>query len=302
MVTTLFRIIKYGVQSFWRSRLISAATILVMVLALMVLEGLIIFRVLTTTAIASLEDKIDISVYFKTSAGEDEILKIKNSLESLAEVKTVEYVSRDRALEIFKERHGDNPKISQAIEELDDNPLLASINIKADNPNNYENIASYLDNTNFEALIEHVTFTQSRLAIERLAKIVGTAENMGLALTVFLALTAILVTFNTVRLAIYSNREEIGIMRLVGASNAFVSGPYIVESVIFGFLATILSLLITAPLINLAAPNIQSFIPEIDVEGYFYANILGLFGYQLLFGSVLGVVSGGIAIRKYLKI
>ncbi len=302
MVTNLFRIIKYGVQSFWRSRLISAATILVTVLALMVFEGLIIFRVMTSTAVASLEDKIDISVYFKTTAAEDEILKIKSSLESLAEVKSAEYISRDRALELFKVRHGDNPKITQAIEELDDNPLLSSLNIKADDPNNYEGIASYLDNENFQALIEHVTFTQSRLAIERLAKIVGTIENMGLALTIFLALTAILVTFNTIRLAIYSNREEIGIMRLVGASNVFVSGPYIVESVIFGFLATVLSLLITAPLINLASPHIQSFIPEMNIEGYFYANILGLFSYQLVFGVVLGVVSGAIAIRKYLKI
>ncbi len=302
MVTTLFRIIKYGVQSFWRNGLVSAATIIVMVLALMVFEGLIIFNVLTETAIASLEDKIDISVYFKTSAPEDDILKVRNSLESLKEVKSVEYVSRDKALEIFKERHQGDPVITQALTELGDNPLLASLNIKAHNPEDYAIIAAYLDNDNFKELIERVTFTQSRLAIERLAKIVDTVERLGWALTVFLAFTAILVTFNTIRLAIYSNREEIGIMRLVGASNVFINGPYIVEAVIFGILAAILSLIVSGPFINLSSPYIQSFIPETDVSNYFFANLFKLLGYQLLLGIFLGVVSGAIAIRKYLKI
>ena len=278
MVTTLLRIIKYGLQSFWRNGLVSAATIIVMVLALMVFEGLIIFNVLTETAIASLQDKIDISVYFKTSAPEDDILKIRKSLEGLKEVKAVEYISRDKALEIFEEKYRDDPTISQAIKELGTNPLLASLNIKAHNPEDFAIIAAYLENDNFKNLIEKVTFTQSRLAIERLTNLVNTVQKMGVTLIVFLALTAALVIFNTISLAIYSNREEIGIMRLVGASNAFINGPYIVEAIIFGILSAILSLVITGPFIIFAAPYIQDFIPEMDIQTYFFSNLFSLFG------------------------
>lgn len=302
MATTLFRIIKYGLQSFWRNGLLSVATIIVMVLALMVFEGLILFSVLTKTAIVSLEDKIDISVYFKTNAPEDEILRIKNSLASVREVKSVEYVSRDKALEIFQEKYKGDPTISQALTELEANPLLAALNVKANDPNDYQVIASYLENQTFKDLIEKVTFTQSRLAIERLTKIVDTVEKVGLALTIFLALTAALVTFNTIRLAIYSNREEIGIMRLVGASNAFINGPYIFEAIIFGIVAAVLSLVITAPFINLGSSYVQDFIPEMNLETYYYSNIFKLFAYQMLFGILLAIISGSVAIRKYLKI
>ena len=125
---------------------------------------------------------------------------------------------------------------------------------------------------------------------------------MGLALTIFLALTAALVTFNTIRLAIYANRDEISIMRLVGASNVFINGPYIVEAVILGIIASIVSLGLLAPLINFSSPYVQSFIPEMDLSAYFYGNLFRLFGYQLILGIVLGIVSGSIAIRRYLKI
>lgn len=302
MATTISRIIKYGIQSFLRNGLLSVATVVVMILALMVFEGLIIFRVLTDTAVTSLQDKIDISVYFKTNAPESDILKIKNSLETAKEVKNVEYISREKALEIFQNKYKNDPTISQALTELDTNPLLASLNIKAYDPNDYKIIASYLEADNFKDFIDKVTFTQSRLAIERLSKFIDTAEKIGLILTFFLAITAILVTFNTIRLAIYSNREEIGIMRLVGASNIFINGPYIVEAIIFGVLAAVFSLIILGPFINIGSTYVKSFIPEMDLSVYFYGNLFKLFGYQLLFGIVLGVISGSIAIKKYLKI
>jgi len=302
MITNLFRIIKYGIQSFRRNGLLSVATTVVMVLALLVFQGLIVFGVLTDTAILSIQDKIDISVYFKTNAPENEILNIKKSLENVKEVKSVEYVSREKALELFKEKRKDYPIIKKALEELDDNPLLASLNIKAHNPSDYQIIAAFLDNDKFNELTKRVTFTQSRQAIERLTNIVNTAESLGLALTILLSITAALITFNTIMMAIYSNREEIGIMRLVGAPNVFINGPYIVQAIIFGVLATILSLLIAAPILTLASPYISEFIPEMDLSGYFYNNLFNLFVYQLVFGSILAIVSGSIAIRKYLKL
>src|SRR3990167_9641070 len=114
MLTAIHRLIKYGIQIFWRQRLLSIATMVVILLALLMFEGLIISGVIANTAINSIQDKIDISIYFKGNASEDEMLRVKNSLEQMTEVSSVEYVSRDQALEIFRERHVEDETISRA--------------------------------------------------------------------------------------------------------------------------------------------------------------------------------------------
>jgi len=302
MFVTLSRIIKYGFQNFLRNGWLSTATIAVMFLALFVLQGLIIFNIIAKNAIATVQNKIDISVYFKTNITEDEILKLKKSLEGLSEVKQVVYVSQEQALAEFQARHKDSTVVSQAIQELGTNPLLASLNIKAYNPKEYATIDAYLKNESLSPLIEKVTYAQNQVVIDRLISIVDTAKRGGIALTLIAAIIAILVAFNTIGLAIYSNREAISIMRLVGASNNFIRGPYIVEGVLYGLLAGVLSFAVIVPLIIYASPYIAKFIPEINLQIYFAANFLRLFGYQLLFGIVLGIFSSFIAVRRYLKV
>ena len=302
MVTTLYRIIKHGFQNFWRQRLISVATLTVMLLALIVFSSLIIFNVVATSALNSIQEKIDISVYFKTSSPEDEVLRIKRSLEELEEVKNVEYVSRDKALEIFKERHLEDATITQAVEELADNPLSASLNIKAKDPDQYSLIASYLDNSALEEYVEKVSYAQNQVVIDRLASIISVSRQAGVLLTVVLAVVAVLVVFNTILLAIYSNKESIEIMRLVGASNMFIRGPYIIEGIIYGAIAAVLSTAVMFPVIYFVSPYLKVFIPGMDLMNYFLSNAFTLFSYQLLFGIGIGIVSSLIAIRRYLKV
>lgn len=302
MFTALFRIIKYGLIGFWRNSWLSLATISIIVTVLIVFEGLMIFNVLTKTVIETVKEKIDISVYFKSETSEDDMLKIKRSLESLSEVKGVEYVSSDKALEIFKNRHINDPAISQSLNELEENPLLASLNIKADDPKEYAAIADYLEKASFKEKFEKITYAQNAVVIERLNKMINTAERMGFILIISLVLIAALITFNTIRLAIYSNREEIGIMRLVGASNSFIRGPYMVEGIIYGFLSAILSVVIVMPIVYFGSPYINVFVPEMNLWNYLISNILVVFGYQTVFGVGLGVISSFIAVRKYLRI
>ncbi len=302
MLTNLLRIIKYGFLAFRRNGWLSTATLSIIVLALLVFEGLMVFNILTKTAIISLEDKIDISIYFKIDAPEDDILNIQKSIGTLTEVKSVNYISRDQALEIFKEKHKDDTAITQSLEELNTNPLLASLNIKANDSNEYETIAGYLDKADFKTMFEKVTYAQNAIVINRLNKIIDVAEKGGFVLIIFLAFIAVLVTFNTIRLAIYSSREEIGIMRLVGASNSFIRGPYIVEGIIYGFLAAILSIALTAPIIYFVSPYTSIFIAEMDLWKYFTSSIFSTLFYQSLFGISLGVISSIIAVRKYLKV
>ena len=301
MLVTLSRIIKYGFHNFWRNGWLAVSTISIMVLALFVFEGLIIFNFVSKTTIQSLQDKIDISVYFKNNVSEDEILNIKKSLEGLAEVKEVDYISQEEALNLFKARHANNQIIIQTLEELDTNPLLPLLNIKAHDPRQYSSIASYLENPSLANLIEKVTYTQNQLVIERLTKIIDTIQKGGIIITLFLAIAAVLVTFNTIRLAIYSNSEQIGIMRLVGASNNFIRGPYIVEGIVYGVLAAILSFLIWLPIIKGGSPYVNNFVPEINLISYVGNNFVKLIFYQIFFGISLGIISSIVAIRRYLK-
>ncbi|MDP3729770.1 MAG: permease-like cell division protein FtsX [bacterium] len=302
MITTLFRLVKYGLQSFARNTLLSIGTVAVVTLVLSVLLGMNIFSVLANNSLTILRDKIDISVYFNTDVQEDEILEIQRALESLKEVKQVDYVSRDKALEIFKERHQEDDTITQAITVLDENPLSASLNIKAHDPRDYPLITAYLDNENLGELVDQVTYSQNEVVINRLASILETAQRVGMMIVAALSIIAIFVTLNTIMLAIYSTRDEIGIMRLVGASNKFIRGPYIIQGALYGIIAAVLSLLIAIPIIYFAAPYVKVLMPDMDLNVYFFTNILTLFGYQILFGVALGTISSYIAVRRYLKI
>ena len=301
-MVTLSRIVKYGWQAFLRNGWLSLSTISIMILAALVFEGLILFNVMGKTALSSIQEKIDISVYFKSTVDEDTILNMKRSLEGLEEVKGVEYISREQALSEFQARHAEEETITQTLSELDENPLLASLNIKANDPSEYAAIASYLENENLGDTVEKVTYAQNQVVIDRLVGLIDTMKKGGITLTVFLAFLAVTVTFNTIRLAIFSNREQIGIMRLVGASNVFIRGPYVVEGVIYGIIAGIIGFLILIPVISFLSPYVGRFIPELVLSNYFQTNFFELVLYQLLFCVVLGIVSSIIATRKYLQL
>ena len=157
MFTVVSRVIHYGFKNFWRNGWLSTATVAIMVLALLMFVGLLMFGHAADVAATSIQDKIDISAYFNTNTSEDQILSIKQALESLSEVKQVEYISRDKALEIFKEAHKEDSVISQGINELDTNPLEASLNIKAREPDQYASIAQFLDTPNLSQYIDSVS-------------------------------------------------------------------------------------------------------------------------------------------------
>ena len=302
MATLLARICKYGWQNFSRGKWLSAATLIVIVLALLVFESLIVFTVITKTSIAILKDKIDISVYFKPSATEEEMLKMKKAIEALPETAAVEYVSRDAALAAFKEAHKDDDAIAQALGELNENPLSALLNVKAQNPNDYAAIAKSVDSADWRPITKKVTYRQNQAIIDRLGKAIDIGNRLGLIITILLTLTAIIVTFNTVSLAIYSNRDEIGIMRLVGAPTSLISGPYMVEGIIYGVIGGAISLAVFWPAVYWGAPYLRYFVTDLDLRAYFTGHIFSLVFYQLLFGIALGVISSNFAIQKYLKI
>jgi cell division transport system permease protein len=301
MFTIISRIFHFGFKNFWRNGWLSTATVAIMTLASIGFLGLIMFGVVTRSAANAIQSKIDISVYFNTNTSEDEILNIQQSLEGLSQVASVNYISQDQALATFQQNHASDPTVSQAINQLDTNPLEASLNVTAKDPSEYGAINDYLSSPDLSQYIDTISYAQNQDVINRLAAIVRDVSIGGWIVTVFLALVAGLVMFNTIRLAIYSNREEIGVMRVVGASNSLVRGPFVVEGMLWGLIAALISLIVFAPILYFVSPYLNEFIPGLNIFHYFYTHIIQLFVYELLFGVVVGGLSSFWAVRRYLK-
>lgn len=293
---------KSGFVRAWRNRMVSVATVGVLILTLFSVSGLLIFNVVTNIVTQELQDKVDISAYFYSDASEDEILGVRQELVRFQEVKSVEYVSREEALAAFKETHKDNEVIQRSLEELGENPLEASLNIKVSQASQYAGIVGFLESGPFGSLIDKVNYRQKEDIIMKLDSITKSMKKSGVVLSLVLAFIAVLVTFNTIRLTMYAAKEEIGIMRLVGASNWFIRGPFIIEGMLYGVLASVIAIAILYPVILVISPKLTYFMPGTDILAYFKSNLFSIFLIQIGVGMFLGTVSSLVAIRKYLKI
>ena len=300
MFTTFIRVIKSGFLSFWRNKWLSSTAIFMMSLAIFGITSLILTNVLINSLIDGLEDKIDVSVYFKLDTPEDSILSVRSDLIKLAEVKSVEYISTDEALINFKERHKDNEVLIQSLGELDTNPLEASLNIKAKEASQYESIADFFNQGNYYDIVNKVNYLENKAVISRLSSITKTIRQVGSIAFLILAGLAILVTYNTIRLTIYTSRKEIKVMKLVGASNWFTRGPFVIEGILYGFVATLISLFVMYPLLWYLSPKITSYLPGTDLFYFFQVNLIVFFILQVLIGMALGISSSLVAIRRYL--
>ncbi len=295
-----YRIIKHSFISFWRNIWVSLATILVMVLSLFIVGSLILSHAILVAILQGIQEKVDITIYIKPDAPEQEIFELRDTIARLDEVKKLEYISRDQALAQFQERHRQNALIVRSLEELDDNPLGAAINVTSFHPSQYESIARFLEAGNF-SMIDKVNYRQNEKIISRLSFILDTSRNVGAGVSLLLAGIAFLVAFNTIRMAIFTAREEIGIMRLVGASNWYVRAPFLVSGALYGLIASLTTLFIFWPFLLWLAPKGRQYLGGIDVAQYFMANIFQFFLILLGVGVLVGVVSSLIATRRYLK-
>ena len=302
MIITLKRIIKSGLVSFWRNGWLSTATVLIMTIALIVWTTLFLSNVVLTSVLSVLSEKVDISVYFNLGAKEQDIIALKSNLEGMSDVAKIDYVSQENALEIFKKRHSGDEILLKSISELDNNPLEASLNILAKDTSKYDSIVSLLGKDQYKSLISKINYSENRMAIDRLSYIIKILREGGLLASLIFGFIAFLVAFNTVRLAIYSSREEITIMKLVGASNWFVRGPFLTEGIVHGLVASMFSFMIIVPGVSFLGPKLFNFLPEINLTQYFYNNFFIILSIQTAAGVVLGVFSSWVAVRKYLKV
>lgn len=302
MFISLKRIIKSGWVNFRRQAGASLATCFIMVLTISLVTSLFIFQKTSQFLISSLEEKIDISVYFKEDSQEGDILKVKDELVKIPEVKEIKYISKEEALEIFTQRHKGDQILIESLGEIGENPFLASLNIKAFGASQYGQISQILKNSSFQNIIDKVDYYERKTVIERIFSITSNLNRAGIFFSLILGLIAFLVTFNTIRLTIHNSREEIRIMRLVGASNWFIRGPFLFQGALAGIFAVLITLLILVPSFYFLSPKIEVLFPGLNIFSYFSNNFWTILFIQLITGIGMGIIPSLIAIRKHLEV
>lgn len=302
MLNSIKKIIKFGWEGFKRNKGLFLTTTFIITITTSLIVSLFLLRGITASLVGMLEEKVDISVYFNLVTSEEEILKVKQELSAIPEVKDIKYVSREEALLLFKEKHKDNQVIIESLEEIGDNPLAAHLNVKAWQASQYEQISNFLEQGSFGGIIDKIDYHQNKTMIERMFFVGSTVEKASLIFILVSAFLAVMVAFNTVRLGIFNVNKEISIMRLVGASNWMIRGPFIVQGVISAVLATIITFSVFALVCNFLSPKIEVLITGFNLTAYFKANLGIIILIQLVSALGLGIIPALLAIRKYLKV
>ena len=311
MWITTKRIIRSGFYGFWRNGFVSLSSILVMVVTLSVIGGIIFSGAILRGTLAQIKNKVDINIYFTKDASENDILALKKNLEQLPEIlPPVVYISRDEALINFRKLHENDQYTLQALDEIGTNPLSANLNVRTKELSQYEGIVSFLglngtDCRSLESkfpIIDKVNYCQNKEVITNLTNIINSANRLGFALTIFLIIVSLLITFNTIRLVIYMSKDEISVMRLVGASMGYIRGPFFVAGAIYGFISAIVTLILFYPITLWLGKTTADFFVGINIFSYYISNFGQIFLIIVFSGVAIGSISSFFAVRKYLKV
>lgn len=300
---SFLRVIKFSFQDFWRNIWLSVVTIIIIVLALLSVNLLLIVKVLGAASVNAVKDKVDISLYLKTDAEEAKAFALKERISRLETVKNVSYVSKQMAMEDFTAKHKNDVEIIKALAELGKNPLSPALVIKPIDVDNYKDLIANLNKID-DPIIESRNFDDHRAILEKINNLTDKTGQAGLIISLLFILITVLVVYNTVRVAIYTHKREIGIMKLVGASNWFIRAPYLISGVAYSLIGVAAVIIIIYPLLSLLQPYLEQFFYgfEINILNYYNSNFFLIFGLEFLALAIINFLASLVAIGKYSKV
>ncbi len=300
---SFFRVIKFSLQDMARNVWLSLITVIIIVLALFSVNLLLAVKVLSSATVSAVKEKIDVTLYIKNDAPESRIIALKSQLTNLDSVKQIDYISKQAALPIFQEKNQNKPEILQALLELGKNPLSPSLILKPKDIDNYDSLIASLNKIDND-IIESKNFDDYKNMLAKINSITGKANEAGLFVSSLFVLITILVVYNAVRVAIYTHRREIGIMKLVGASTWFIRAPYLVSAMIYALIGVVAIIVLLYPFLSLIQPYLATFFSgfEVDLVGYFKSNFLLIFGLEFLAATLVNVLASLVAVGKYSKV
>lgn len=301
-MTNLVRILKNSWKNFSRNIWLSVAALFMMVTALSVVGGLLLFDASLNVFVAGLQDKVDVSVYFKQDTNESNILQVMGQLKDRQDIKSVRYISQNEALSIFTARHADNDILLESLEEIDTNPLQASLNIRVFQTEQFESVVVFLEASSASEFIDDINFRENEKVINSISNISRSIRRTGVIFMIILITLVVFVTLNTIRIAIYTAKEEIYIMKLVGGSNWFVRTPFILTGALYGIISSLFVLVFYFLGTRFLRSKLSLIFADIDLYAYLTENALNFSLTILVAGVSLGMVSSWLAVRRYLKV
>ncbi|MDE2188219.1 MAG: ABC transporter permease [Patescibacteria group bacterium] len=317
MITNLNRIVKTGFVNFWRNGFLSLAAIIVLTLCLLSFGAIMFADVFGRTMLKQVEDKVNITVYFTPTAQDSDVTSFVNTINKLPEVASTTFISSDQALVNFQTKWQNNSLILNSLNEIGNNPFPAALIIKTKLPSEYAGLVNFIQSPAAESasgtsVIESVNYGENQVLIDRLGRLIPDVEGAGAIVAILLVLVAVIMTFNTIRLIIYSSRDEISVMRLVGASHAYVRGPFVISGIMYGLVSGILTIFIMAAIVfwsgaiiaHFAGLQVANDLASVTsvVSVYFISNIGEISGIILLAGCLLGALSSYLAVKRYLRV
>lgn len=304
MFTTFYRLIKTGFTNFLRNGWLSVASTIIMTLTLITISVFLILNIVLTQGIKTIQDKIDISVYISDTAKGSVVLDLQKELSDNKDVKKIKYVTKEEAKQRYQEKFKNNPQLKESLEE-GDNPLPASLEIKTYDPEKLSTLLPTFEKEQYKSVVRKVSYKENKDVIDRLFKATEFIKKIGWGMAILFILTSLIIIFNTIRTAIYTHRDEIEIMKLVGANPWFIKWPFLIEGVLYGVFGTIFSLILIYITLRLLSVSFNSYFGDGDtgdqVLGFLMKNLGTLVVLMLGVGITIGVTSSSIAIRKYLK-
>jgi len=294
------RVVKFSIQDILRNVWLSIITVIILILTLLSVNLLVAVRAISAAAVNTVKEKVDISLYLRATAGNDQIMALKAKVGALNQVKNVSYVSQEDALNIFRQAHQNDPQIIEALRELDKNPLTPSLVIKPRNADDFNELINQLNQLD-DPIIESRDFEDHKLMLAKINAITRRVSDAGFAVSMIFMVITLLVIYNTVRVAIYTHRNEIAIMRLVGASNRFIDGPFVMSGLIYSLASIMVVLASFFLFLNLLQPYLETFFTGYDfnIITYFSSNFWTIFGWEFLAAAVVNILASLVAVRKY---
>ncbi len=299
------RLLRTGATNFFRNLGVSLSATFIMVITLFIISTVLVLYNLTDISLNNAKDRVGISIYFNDSSNNQDIINIRDELAAIPEVKNIIFTSKEQARDRYIERNKNRPRALEALQALDHDtdPFPNSLAITANEFAGYEAIVKRVQTDRYKTYLLEDGIRDNRKIIDRLSRITDAIRQLGFLLTIVFIVVTIMVMFNTIRLAIYNRREEIEIMRLVGATNWYIRGPFFIEALFYALLATALTSLAMFTLLSLASTRIEEFLDLRNFGGsLIHGLFLDLFIINLTTSVVLGIIASAIAIRRYLKI
>lgn len=297
-----YKTFKNAVRSLIRNKWLTFATVTVMTLTLFTVSVFLILNILINSTIDTVKSKIDLEVYFKDSAAESDILDIKREISGMPEIKEIKFVSKSEALQDFKNSNKDNPDLYASITEKD-NPIPASLRINMDKAEDTGKVNALFRGGKYDAMVDSTSYEKNKNVVEKLISFGSVVNKGGFLLSLIFVLTSLIVVLNTIRMTMYTRKEEIEIMKLVGATNWYIRWPFILEGAFYGLISMLFASAAVIIGLKFGEPSIKSYFSEFGTNFYNSINSYGMMiiAWQFGISICLGVISAFIAISRYLR-